>query len=88
MSMIYEDKFRKGAKKRRELANLTIEQAAEKIGTSSQMIEWWENGVRTPPLRIFYTICAAYECSPNDLLCWDSDSIANDQGQLRREEKA
>jgi len=39
MSMIYEDKFRKGAKKRRELANLTIEQAAEKIGTSPVMVE-------------------------------------------------
>jgi transcriptional regulator with XRE-family HTH domain len=74
MSMIYEDRFRKGVKKRREIANLTIDQAADRIGTSRQMIEWWENGVRTPTLRIFYTICAAYECSPNELLGWKDES--------------
>jgi transcriptional regulator with XRE-family HTH domain len=77
MSMIYEDKFRKGVKAFRERAHLTIPQAAERIGTSTQMIEWWEKGERTPNLRIFYTICAAYQCSPNDLLGWHSHSSAN-----------
>jgi len=75
--MIYEDKFRKGVKAFRERADLTIPQAAERIGTSPQMIEWWEKGERTPNLRIFYTICAAYECSPNDLLGWNTHSSAN-----------
>lgn len=70
MSMIYENKFSKGVKVSRERARLTIPQAAERIGTSSKMIEWWEKGERTPNLRIFYTICAAYECCPNDLLQW------------------
>lgn len=53
--------------KRREAANLTQKEAAQKIGVGQSAISMWETGASNPRMERLERIASAYGCKIADL---------------------
>ena len=60
--------FGKYLKEYREKNSFSQAELAEMVGTSQQMIAYFENDLRNPNATTLILICQALDCTPNDLL--------------------
>lgn len=58
----------KGAKRIREISDLTLKNVAEEMGVSVNTVWRWEKGETDPSVEQMKKLCALYECSMDDLL--------------------
>ena len=71
-------------KKRRKALGLTLEELAERIGTSKQTIHRYENGTisNIPPEKV-EALALALETTPSALMGWDSDASPLEMNQKK-----
>lgn len=60
--------FGKYLKEYREKNSFSQAELAEMVGTSQQMIAYFENNLRTPNAIMITLLSEALNCTPNDLL--------------------
>ena len=58
----------------RERRRVSQAQLAERLGVSKMAVSHWERGQQVPSVARLIELCAALECTPNDLLMPDGES--------------
>ncbi len=71
----------------RENRNLSRRMVSEQIGISQSILADYESGHRTPSLKIFMKLCAAYGCSPNILLGKDENQMVIDTSNFTEKQR-
>ena len=59
-------------KRYRQIANLTQEQAAEKLLIPRTQLVRYEKGINEIPIRYLIELCKLYKTTPNDILGFES----------------
>lgn len=65
---LFEHRFAASLKTRREKAKLSLAEVAEAVGVSLRTAYSWEEGTRSPPLKMLPDIATALGCSIHALV--------------------